>query len=158
MAPPSGRSADLDFSLDDLDVQSLRSSRSPWVMRSLMGAGALAFALVIYLGAGDAGSEETAQAGPASPSGPSVARAPQVEEEVEPSAWEKEQAMLKEADRLDAAAQARAAAFGASLAGEGKQEKASSSPAKRTWRPKAKKSTAAKSTGHSEYDPMNGTL
>ncbi len=128
-------------------------------MRSLIGAGAAALALLVYLGSGDSGGEGTAQAsGVSAPVSVAPAAAPEPEVEAEPSAWEKEQQMLKEAGRLDTAAQAQADTFGAILAGESKPKATTSAPTKRTWKPKAKKQAAPKKDAVSEYDPMNGSL
>ena len=153
MSQSVSRSAAADLSLDDLDLQGFQGSGSPWIKRSLMAAGALAFLFVIYLGASGSEGEETAQLqGVATKT---VTARPVPEVEAEPSAWEKEQAMLKEADRLDDAAKAHADAFGASLAGESKTKEATTAPAKRKAVPKAKKKAAA---SVSAYDPMNGSL
>lgn len=153
----AGGSTVADLGLDDLEMQAFRSSRSPWLTRSLMAVGALAAVFAIYQGTGGSVDEEAAQPGGVSVRTASAAVAPAVEEE--PSAWEKEQAMLKEADRLDdAATKAQAAAFGASLAGESKEKKAPAAAAKRKWRPKAKKAAVSKSAANTEYDPMNGSL
>ncbi len=158
--PPSASSS---LSLDDLDMPAFQNTRSLWIKRSVMAVGAVAAVFVaVQLASGD-GSEATAQpVGAAAPSAP-VKTTPEVE--AEPSAWEKEKALLEEARRKDEAALAQAAnsqeasAFGASLAGEPKAKAPASSNKVRVKSPiKSKKSTSSSKADQRQFDPMNGAL
>lgn len=148
--------------LDDLDFPEFQKSKSVWVKRSLVGVGALAAVFAVYQGTRDSAVEVTAQpVGAANQSEPAV---PAAEADAEPSAWDREQALLEEARKKDEAAAKKAAnsptanAFGASLGGESTPNKPASAPAKsRSQKPKAKQPPSA-NTGKSQYDPMNGTL
>lgn len=150
--------ASADSVLDDVEFASLKGSGSPWIMRSVIALGALAFGFVIYQGASSSGDEPSAELdGVAAKS--AAAAAPV---QAEPTAWEKEQALLEKARLADEAAakalrdKPQADAFGASLSGD--KPKKPTSGAKTKWRPQTKKDTPSANTGSSQYDPMNGAL
>ncbi len=153
--------------LDDLDFPEFQKSKSVWVKRSLLGTSALAAVFAVYLAMGDSETEVAAQ--PDAAATPSESAIPtaeaEVEVEVEPSAWDKEQALLEQARKKDEAAAKEAAnsptasAFGASLAGESNSNKPAPASAKsKSQKPRAKQAPSPANTGKSQYDPMNGTL
>ncbi len=149
--------------LDDLDFPELQKSKSAWVKRSLIGVGALVAVFAVYQATSNSEVEVAAQ--PDAASTESESAIPAAEVEAEPSAWEKEQALLDQARKKDEAAAKEAAnsptanAFGASLAGESSSNKPASAPAKsKSQKSKAKQAPSAANTGKNQYDPMNGTL
>lgn len=149
--------------LDDLDFPEFQKSKSVWVKRSLIGAGALAAVFAVYQGTRDTAAEVvTPPVGAATQSESAV---PAAEAVAEPSAWDKEKAIMEQARKKDEAAAKEAAshptvnAFGASLAGEAKPNKpASASARSKSQKPPAKQSPSSANTGTNQYDPMNGTL
>jgi hypothetical protein len=140
--------------LDDLEFPPLKGSGSPWIKRSAIALGSLAAVFVIYQGASSSAGAETAL-----PEGVALQAAGVPEPEAEPSAWEKEKAMMEKARLADEAASkngtSKADAFGARLSGEPEPKKAVPTSSKSKWKPKAKKASGSK---NSQYDPMNGSL
>lgn len=161
--PPSGVGlSGAGSGLDDLDFPAFQNSRAVWIKRSAVGLGAIAAVSVAFLAM--SGSEEEATAQVDGVATKSVAAVSAPEPEAEPSAWEKEKALLEEARLKDEAAAREAAsqpvadAFGASLAGDPKPKTTNSAPARNVPRPKAKKPAGPAKAKGSQYDPMNGAL
>ncbi len=161
-SPGVGLSASAHSALDDLDFPPLKSSGATWLKRSLVAAAALALGFVVFQGTRDSGGEMAAQPdGVATKSTP--AAVPQVEK-AEPTAWEKEQALLEKARLADEAAAKQANnpaadSFSARLTGDDEPKKVAPARPKSNWKPKPKQPSApAPSPKGSQYDPMNGAL
>lgn len=165
MFPGGGVVGRPDLALDDLDVSALKGgSGATWLKRSLVAMGALGCVALVYQVSGGSGGQQPSQTSGVAAPAVSAAATPEVE--AEPTAWEKEQALVEKARLADEAAAKAAAnrpaadAFGARLTGEDKAKKVTPPrPKGRSTNQAKKKSSAASSNaGSGEYDPMNGAL